>query len=313
MCYSESVTTARPLNDLFPGASVRELLASTSPGWNCFNPSIAFSPDEGFKIIIRSSNYRLDQYGQYNVSDPEGTIRTRNFIGTLDSELDLVDLHPIRSTGWGPVQFPPVRGLEDARLYWQQDHWQVYGTLREHRVDGLCTIAEATLEHDTLVSPRLLPHPIEGRPEKNWMAFPEGYVYSCQPPQIIRHGLLCSEMPSIKGEAAEFRGGGPLIPCSIDDDFLISIVHEVDWETGHRRYFHRFVVFDADGVTLGFTDPFFFLFDRLLTDVPMIEYAAGMTQHKSDYVVSFGFQDSRAMLARVPVAEVHKMIGSARL
>ena len=32
------------MKDLFPGSSVQELVGSAEPGWNAFNPSIAFSP-----------------------------------------------------------------------------------------------------------------------------------------------------------------------------------------------------------------------------------------------------------------------------
>ena len=80
--------------------------------------------------------------------------------------LNLVDLQYIHSCSWGEVQFSLVRGLEDARLYWAEDHWQVYGTLREHRWDGLCQIATARLDHDTLVNPQRRHHPFPDRPEK---------------------------------------------------------------------------------------------------------------------------------------------------
>lgn len=302
------------LKDLFPGGTVQELLVSASPGWSAFNPSIAFSPVEGYRIIVRSSNYVLDKYGQYNVRDPDGTIRTRNFIGTLDSTLNLVDLHLIRTCQWSErIEFPQVRGLEDARLYWAGDHWQVYGTLREQRWDGLCQIATARLEHDQLVDPQLYEHPTPGRPEKNWQIIGAGphFVYTCNPSAMIHHGIYRCEWkePYVNDVSKEFRGGSPLIP--LFGNAYMAIIHEVDWSTGHRRYFHRFVQFDLDGTMTGFTEPFYFVFDHLIDDEPMIEYAAGLVEHEDHYVVSFGFKDSRCFLARIPRGEVLREIRPA--
>ena len=311
------MNVAQPLRQLFPGASTRELLVSAGPGWSCFNPSIGFSPEEGYRIIVRSSNYRLDQYGQYNVSDPEGVIRTRNFLGVLDSNLDLVDLQLLKPPDWGPVLFPLVRGLEDARLYWQRDHWQVYGTLRSHQVSGVPTMATARIEHDQMVDPQMLLGPDPNRCEKNWCKFgyADRYVYTCNPPYVIQNGELSLQTRSHAGplrpESGEFRGGGPLVYVDNPSCENIGITHEVDWNTGHRRYWHRFCVFDAGGMLTAFTPPFFFVFDELLDDVPMIEYAAGMVSYGDDYVVSLGFQDSRAFLATIPKTSVHKSMQSA--
>src|SRR5208282_3086400 len=100
------------MRDLFPGSSVQELVVSAKPGWNAFNPAIAESPTEGYKILVRSSNYVLDVYGQYSIDDPTDAIRTRYFIGTMDSTLNLVDLQPVIPCSWGEIAFPQVRGLE---------------------------------------------------------------------------------------------------------------------------------------------------------------------------------------------------------
>jgi hypothetical protein len=303
---------ASALKDIFPGGSVRELIVSAQPGWTAFNPSISWSPSDGYKIVIRSSNYSMDQEGRYNVRDPEGIIRTRNFLGTLDSTLDLVDLQPIVPCDWGEVLFPLVRGLEDARLYWARDHWQVYGTLREHRWDGLCQIATARLEHDKLVDPQLYEHPFEGRPEKNWMVIENGphFVYSCNPTAIIYNGVYCQEDPYCipDEESKEFRGGSQLIPFYGYGGFFLAIIHQVDWTTGHRRYFHRFVIFDIDGTIRGYTEPFYFVFKEPLDDVPMIEYAAGIVAHGDDIVVSLGYKDARCFLARIPRQEIYQKI-----
>lgn len=309
MLYGESVYTA--MKDLFPGSSVRELIVSAQPGWNAFNPSIAFSPEEGYRCIVRSSNYVLDAQGRYNIKDPAGTIRTRNLIATMDSNLDIIDLQMIQPCSWGPVLFPLVRGLEDARLYWEKDHWQVYGNLREHRTDGLPTIVTARLDHDALIKPEVYDN--FGLCQKNWMVMGEGphFIYLCNPPATIHHGVYRTE-PHDKydSESEAFRGSSQALSRGSG---YIAVTHEVNWETGNRRYFHRFCMFDLDGYLTSYTPPFYFVFDKVVEDLPMIEYAAGLVEHGGDFVISFGFQDARAFLARIPISNVVSAMHPAKL
>jgi hypothetical protein len=244
----------------------------------------------------------MNELGQYLTNDPHNVIRTTNYIATLDSTLDIVNVEPIKKCKWGPIQYTQVRGLEDARLYWAGDHWQVYGNLREHRWDGLPTIVTARLEHDKLVEPEIYDN--YGLCQKNYMVMGEGphFIYMVNPPATIHHGIYRDESSDpLPDETLAFRGSSQAIPRGSG---YIAVTHEVDWETGHRRYFHRFVTFDSDGYLTGYTDPFYFVFDQILTDVPMIEYAAGLIVHKADFVVSLGYKDSRAFLARIPQKEV---------
>lgn len=296
------------LKDLFPGASVRELLVSAQPGWNCFNPSIAFSPTEGYKCIVRTSNYVLDKHGRYGITDPAGTIRTRNLIATLDSNLDLVDLQMIHppENGWGEVQYPLVRGLEDARLYWDGESWNVYGNLREHRWDGLPTIVGARLDHDQLVEPIIWNN--FGICQKNWMIMGEGpdFIYTCYPWATIRSGEYYEpEDQPYDSEVEQFRGSSQAIQRpDKDHPMYIAVTHEVDWSSGHRQYFHRFCNFEYDGMINAYTEPFSFVFPEVLENEPMIEYAAGLAIHGEDFIVSFGYKDARCFLARIPQDQV---------
>ena len=289
------------LKDIFPGASTKELKIDVDPDWTQFNPSISFGP-EGYRCIIRSSNYSMNDLGQYLTHDPHNVIRTKNYIATLDSELDIVDVQQIKPCKWGPIKYTQVRGLEDARLYWANDHWQVYGNLREHRIDGLPTIVTARLDHDALVDPEIYEN--FDRVQKNWSNL-EGsrdFIDLCNPAAVMRNGITYEERPWILSEdSKEFRGGSQAIRY---EDFYVSVIHQVDWETGHRRYFHRFCMFNNNGYLMEFTPPFYFVFDEVLTDVPMIEYAAGLVTHGGDFIASLGFKDSRAFLARVPISQV---------
>ena len=176
-------------------------------------------------------------------------------------------------------------------------------------------MATARIEHDQMVDPAMLLGPDPNRCEKNHMVIGSGlsFVYTCNPPVVINEGVICTRQESaMRPESTEFRGGGPIISNGPLTGSFTGIVHEVNWATGHRRYFHRFCQFDHRGYLIAFTPPFFFNYDKAPEGVPLIEYAAGIVEHGDDYVVSFGaFSDSRAFLARAPKVEVHQAMQSA--
>ena len=301
LCYAAAMNYSA-LKDMFPGASTQEIKIEVDDGWTQFNPSLSFSPVQGYRCIIRSSNYGMNELGQYLTNDPHDVIRTKNYIATLDSALDIVDYQPIQPCKWGNIEYTLVRGLEDARLYWTKDHWQVYGNLREHRRDGLPTIVTARLAHDRLINPKILDN--FDQCQKNWMIMGNGpnFIYKCNPPATIHHGVYREEPHDpLPDETLAFRGSSQAIPRGSG---YIAVTHEVDWATGHRRYFHRFCLFDDAGYLTGYTDPFMFVFDTLLEDQPMIEYCAGLVTHGNNFVCSLGYKDSRAFLATIPVSQV---------
>lgn len=298
------------LNELFPQASYREWINSAAPRWSSFNPSIAFSPEEGYKGIIRSSNYQMDYDGYYHMTNGEGIIRTRNHLATLDGNLNIVDMDLIDEGGrppngytgqwggWGPIEFPLVRGMEDARLHWAEGSWWVYGTLREHRYDGNCEIACARLEGNKLVDQFVMKNPEPGRTQKNWtvLSGTGQFIYTVNPPSTIFNGADVTTMYPIDPEflPTDTRGSSQAIPCG---DGWISVTHEVDWSTGRRRYYHRFVRYDQFGFATRWTRPFSIV-------KPTIEFVAGLVEHQEDYVISLGYEDSRCFLARIPQEEV---------
>jgi hypothetical protein len=287
------------INDLFPSAVVKDLVVSATFGHSAFNPSISWSPVEGYRLIVRSSNYIMTYpEGQYLMTDPGGVIRTINHLCVLDSDLNICEMAPIDTTlVQGEVLYPLVRGLEDARLYWARDNrWHAYGTLREHRWDGNCEIVEDVLVGNMAIERRYLANPEPGRTQKNWAVMGNGpwFVYTCSPPATVRTGLSSSSevhtaARSLKPEVEGFRGGSQAIT---HEDGYISIIHEVSWETGNRQYFHRFVHYDGLGYVTRFTPEFSF-------KSPGIEFAAGLVWHQGDLVTTVGVHDRTAIIARI--------------
>lgn len=290
------------LGEWIDGVTFAELSVPVREGWSVFNPSVAVNRG-GLHAIVRSANYRLREDGSYDVSDPEGIIRTENYVVPLDEELCVLEARSMREpfARSTVVSDFAVRGYEDCRLFATERGWHVLATVRDRDPEGWCQMALLDLEGSTVVRETLLERPDRLRHEKNWVPFPcrEGIclVYSWVPTIVFALDLGSGHVEELSrapgpGLSTDMRGGTPGVPLGSGWLFL---VHEsIRMPGGRRRYPHRFVVLGEDLTVRAVSQPFFFL-DRT------IEFAAGLVAAGDDLVVSFGFQDSTAWCARVPL------------
>lgn len=264
-------------------------MSPATPGWTCFNPSIASNPNGKYRCIIRSSNYVL-RNGNYLSIDPQGVIRTVNYLVDLDDDLNIYKVNAIDDS-WvdHPILYPHVRGMEDARLFWNDESWCTSGTSRHHRPDGTPKIAVDKLQDYAVIERRVMKDG-DDVCEKNWMPIADTgeWVYSVSPSIVTYNGRFLSngtdcDLP------ADLRGSSQLVPWK---DGYLGVTHEVTWEPD-RCYWHRFIYFDFRGIAVAATEPFYFL-------SPGIEFANGITLWNDKVVVSFGHRDERALLAIVP-------------
>jgi hypothetical protein len=290
--------------ELFGWCTTRPIAMSARPGWSSFNPSIAYSPTEGYKCIVRSSNYVITR-GQYEYP---GYIDTRNWVAHLDDDLRVTGMQEIdQSAVRGPMLYGDVRNMEDARLIWHDDgYWQVSGTLREHRADGVCRIAVDRLEDWRSVEREIMPSRApELVHEKNWMPMQDGrFIYKASPLAIYdpADGILYEDgrIPyRLLDPTTDLRGGSQAIRML---DGWLALVHEVHYDRGERQYVNRFV--RRHRGALSTTPPFYF-------ERPTIEFAAGLTMWDGRLVASFGLEDRLAMLAVVPLDPVLRLTASA--
>ena len=122
----------------FPGTSFQELARAADPRYGASNPSIALGP-EGYKFTVRSSNYTLVDPVTFDVQDPEGIIRTTNYIGDMDDDLNVLSLDPVDTSRVdGPILYKMVEGMEDCRLFWDHkyDCWRMSGTYSQDDGSG---------------------------------------------------------------------------------------------------------------------------------------------------------------------------------
>ena len=284
------------------------------PGWSAFNPSIAVSPVHGLGMLIRSSNYVINDrtgviqllFGQY--------IMTRIWYAELNDDLSISFLHEI---AFDHGDLPIRRGVEDPRLFWRDDGWHFTAVMLEKHTPH-SRLCEYRLDTETLTATFLgkLETETPKNPEKNWgppdVATKEfDYIYSTT--HTYRDGKIQPIAGATKIDA--IRGGSQLLRQK--DGTYLAIVHtvkvasysamntrtfasEVRWI---RDYAHVFVRYSPQGKIIEISDEFSFESGGV-----GIEYAAGMVELGSDLVISYGEVDVASRLCIIPKDQVEKLL-----
>jgi predicted GH43/DUF377 family glycosyl hydrolase len=282
--------------------------------WSAFNPCIAYSPVEGYTILFRSSNYFFDPSTGDAIATIGTKVRSRMWLANLTKDWQIAEgtLREIDFSNSG-VNF--LRGAEDGRLFWRAGSWEFTASMKEpaipfprigkFRLDGLK--ARLVELYDTPDLQKL---------EKNWMA-PQNedaefdYVYG--PTSVYEVGTGVVEKRKMVDAIKDVRGGAPL--CDLGEWGYLTVIHEADTKeveiysarsfgtrkTIVRKYYHRFARYDRSGTLIGLSDRFKF-------DGVRIEFAAGLVVDGTDVIISYGYKDVVAKLAKIKLAKVKKMI-----
>ena len=301
---------AQPLERLVEGTVMGEVRLTIEPDWPQFNPSVARAR-EGFRMIVRSANYRVAEHG-YEFLEGDETIRTLNYLVELNSDLQVESVAPLSDvTGTLDPYEGQVQGYEDCRLFEADGRWWATATTRGSASAGVCRITLLELEGARIVATRSFRGPDPERHEKNWMPLVRNgqllLVYSCSPTAVYSCDLQSAKLVEVAGRpdpalAPRLRGGSQGI--AVDGGWLF-VVHEVDELNGARRYLHRFVCLDHSLRLRSLSAPFTFTGDP-------IELCAGLCRgSEGELVLSFGVGDRSASLARCPEEGVMALLDSA--
>lgn len=312
-----------PLSEWCPSFRYYDIEFVAEENWIAMNPSVALHvlPDQTtqLKCLVRTVNYRMDEEGRYLIRGTDGTItnanpiNTRTFLVPLSNDLRTITQIEVVPPPGLPLNYPLVVGFEDMRLFTKgHDLWTV-STVRQFDADGIAEQVLAriggvpgggtgfTLEltdiHRMRREPRLY--------EKNWAPF----VKDDQIRFMYRPGhVVDAKGQDVSKVEAPFAVGGFSGSSSLIEveGFWLGVIHEARYHLGTtRRYYqHRFVLYDSldFGVRM-ISKPFYF-------NDKVIEFAAGIAKHPSsdDLIISYGWKDCVARLARVSQWEVMKFI-----
>jgi tetratricopeptide (TPR) repeat protein len=312
----------RPLGFDCPALRLMQIEFVAEEHWTAMNPSICVHRGE-LKALVRTVNYRMDDDGRYLIRATDGTanatnpINTRNWLVPLDRELHSIT--QIELTPREPIAcaYPFVVGFEDARIFDHDNNLYIAATVRQRCADGL---AEQTLARigapaggagtlggyaelglddirPMLRAPRLY--------EKNWMPIAgDGIRFMYRPGHVVDdHGQDLVNHGTTRLRTDSFSGGSQLVHYR---DGWLGLIHEAHVFTDkpwQRYYSHRFVWYQ-DSFCLGKVSRPFFFRDKV------IEFAAGLAfaPQTQDLIISFGFKDCEAWLARVPAEQVWSFV-----
>jgi hypothetical protein len=284
--------------------------------FSAFNPSIAYSPVEGYVVLMRSSNYFFDPNTGDVVATYGNRVNNRMWMANLDKNWQIIEetVRQIDFSGCG--QF--LRGAEDGRLYWRDGAWELLAVMREPKITddtprlGTFRLAGSKAELIKLYMGDDL-QPVE----KNWMPTYEknplfDFVYSATAVYVTGIGKKYLRKETSQA-GANVRGGSCL--WDLGDWGYLAIVHEVEpfkqmvYSARHfsygsknfRRYYHRFARYDKTGKLIGLSDRFRFAGVR-------IEFAAGLVVSEDDVIVSYGFKDVASYLGKIKLSRIKELI-----
>jgi len=306
------------------GGKIRDLRRYINPaeiGWSAFNPSIAYSPVEGYAILFRSSNYiynpKNNKVTGTGVGKDPGLIENRLWFAYLNNDLEIIE-ESLKEVVFPPLKIPLYRGCEDGRLFWR-DGWEFTITIFEPPVLPWPRIGRFKLENYEANILNFITAPPKGKEfqevEKNWMPTEDvnpkfDYIYSQTSVYSHSEGIVkVRDMPKAD---LKLRGGSQLV--RINPETYIAIVHEVDLESVDvfnvknfspisvvRHYYHRFAKYNSDGILSGVSDRFKFSEFN-------IEFACGMIVKNNSVVISYGINDCISALGEIELDKVLEMI-----
>jgi hypothetical protein len=274
--------------------------------WYATNPSIAHSPKHGYAITLRSTNYYIDkETGMFKITDGD-QIKSTIWYSELDKNFKIKKLRKIDVSR---IPIPIVRGLEDPKLFWKDDKWYFTAVFFEPGYVNVPKMCLCILDTDTnsVVDFSLFSGPEMNRMEKNWM-FPSenndhfDFIYSANA-KIKKNIMTTVIMNNV--ELDDLRGNSNLL--KINDEQYLAILHKkyilkTNWfadekgqmqPAGIKDYQHYFGLYDKYGKLLSLSTPFRFM-------SPGVEFAAGLSEYKDNYIVSFGKEDVSSHLAFIP-------------
>lgn len=291
---------------------LRRLADKNDKAWSAFNPSIAHSPERGYAVAIRSSNYVILEHGELSVTKA-GPIRNRVWFAELDDELKLQNL---RQVDFSESGHETSRGAEDPKLMWRGGRWMFTAVAMERNIPR-ARYCECYMDDDaTKVTDIVMYDGIDtNRPEKNWMTCankPAKFDYIYDGTGIVKDGRVVHWLNNAS-ELSGLRGNTHLLEQA--DGTYLGVMHRMHGRASkmysptrfatvdayHKNYFHYLVRFDADGRAIEVSDKFQFMGDG-------IEFASGIVERGDEFVISFGRDDASSHLAIIKARDLLKKL-----
>lgn len=301
------------------GGTIKPLLvpSNLTEGTGLCNPSILVDGDK-ILVNIRHVKYNLyhsefdqkfpSRWGPLSYLHPEDdlTLRTVNYIGELDENLELKWVSAIDTSKLDVKPIWTFIGLEDGRLAKWNDKIYLIGVRRDttDNGEGRMEYSELEIKDENVkeISRTRIEPPTPSYCEKNWMPvldLPNAFVKWCDPTEVVQADLETKQSTQIAltphnhPHPRDLRGGSQAIKVG---KYRFAITHEVDlWnnEVGQKdaKYYHRAVLWNDKWEVVKLGKEFKFMDGR-------IEFCTGIAELGDDFLITFGYQDNAAYVLR---------------
>lgn len=282
--------------------------------WSAMNPSLGYSEKDGYVCLFRSSNYFYTELGIIKVTTGSA-IKNKVFVGQFNKNFELENIREVKFKG----ELSQTRGPEDPRIYSRNGEWCFTAIIQEleHTAEQRVATFKLDLEKAEATFIKKYESFDASLPEKNWLVPTKednnnfDFIYSAT--GIYKNDQIILS-PNTDTELARLRGGSNLI--ALGDGTYLSISHRQyrkqlknvyveelskTMDTFVRSYTHSFVRYDNYGKIIEISDEF-------VLDDFQLEFASGMVEHKDEFVISYGVNDSYCRLAFIAKETVFEML-----
>ena len=288
------------------GAELRIYGEVSDPSMRHFNPSIAWYGDK-LKIAVRSCNFKVERNGKWSFRDGSAYSKTDVLYGNVHPDsLQVSNLRKLEFSDNTPMR-TKVSGLEDVRILQRYDHMFAIGyesdRLTSHLHNKSSSLAEYRIEGNKLEYICTLQKPNEELVEKNWSPIEDSDNYYYSPTQVWTYtGLLGEPYKGI------LHGGTQLLKQ--DDGTYLSIIHDkvlsplLNRPGVYDKYVYRHFLarHDRNGFVIEMTQPLTFGTHE------NIEFAAGLVEYGSDFIISIGIRDCKYALVKINKSKLTDML-----
>jgi hypothetical protein len=257
---------------------------------------------------VRYVNYRIEGDGSYimslnNILSRTEKVRTKNAILKLnksfEADSNLTFMHEKIDSSLGKDTY--ILGLEDVRLFEQDNKLKCLSTSREFSTNSTnsIVIADYNLDTYTIENGVIVESPNPDACEKNWIPIEDKIIYKWYPLQIgeIKNNklniIINYETPSI---FKHLRGSSNAV--KYNNEYWM-VVHGVK-ESRPRKYYHIIVALDKEFKVKKYTVPFYF-------DTYAIEYCLGLLIEDNIIYMTASRNDSNPILVKVYVKNINKL------
>jgi hypothetical protein len=188
-------------------------------------------------------------------------IRTKNFMVITDLDFNPISEYKEMRPSIQPYHTVQWEGIEDLRMFIQNDSISYIGTSAEYSHDGSIKQVIGSYDIDTasLGTPTSLHSPTNAHIEKNWIPLPTSdpsYIYEWHPFKIYK----TSDTSLVKEQQTpnifkHMRGSTPLF---LYNSKYYCFTHLVI-ESVPRKYYHSMICLDGDFTIVEYSIPFYFL------------------------------------------------------